>query len=77
MGWLGWVGRVSYSWYLWQQPFVVTRWAGWGVLHSFPVDVVVSLALAVLSQRFVERPFLRLKDRLAMGVRAPQAASQA
>jgi len=62
----GWVGRISYSWYLWQQLFVVSDPPA-PLLRTFPFDVAVSLLLAVISYRFIERPFLRLKDRAPKG----------
>jgi peptidoglycan/LPS O-acetylase OafA/YrhL len=55
------IGRVSYAWYLWHWPVLLLG----GVLISLtnPVHrlglVVVSLALAVLSYRFVEAPIRR------------------
>jgi peptidoglycan/LPS O-acetylase OafA/YrhL len=61
---LRWVGRLSYSWYLWQQIFLVTREPSWGPLRRFPVDVIASIAAALVSFYVVERPFLRWKSRL-------------
>lgn len=58
-----WVGRLSYSLYLWQQLFTIQRFPSWGGLRSFPFNIVVSLLFAVGSYFLVERPFLRLKDR--------------
>jgi peptidoglycan/LPS O-acetylase OafA/YrhL len=62
-----WVGRVSYSWYLWQQLFTAVAYPRWGGLRSFPLNIAASLGLAVASQRFIERPFLQLKERFAHG----------
>lgn len=61
----GWLGKVSYSWYLWQQLFVVFDPSVHSLLRRFPVDVAMSLLLAVVSYRWVERPFLELRDRVA------------
>jgi peptidoglycan/LPS O-acetylase OafA/YrhL len=59
------LGRVSYAWYLWHWPILVIarRWrlgdpdiradAGW---------VLMALALAILTTRFIERPFRRRTD---------------
>ena len=55
---LMWLGRVSYPWYLWHWPLmvlgavVVPGLGAWGKLAC----ALVGLALAVLTQRFVERP---------------------
>ncbi len=59
-----WFGRISYSWYLWQQLFTVFPTPTWLGLRIFPLNVATSLLLAVLSYRFVERPFLRLREHL-------------
>jgi len=58
------IGRLSYSIYLWQQIFLVTREPSWGPLRVFPLNLVMCAALAVASYVFVERPFLRLKARV-------------
>jgi peptidoglycan/LPS O-acetylase OafA/YrhL len=57
------VGRISYSLYLWQQPFLVIRQPSWGGLRTFPIDVGVAIVLAVFSYYAIERPFLALKAR--------------
>jgi len=59
-----WFGRISYSWYLWQQLFTVFSKPAWLGLRTFPFNVATSLLVAVISYRFVERPFLRMRDRL-------------
>jgi peptidoglycan/LPS O-acetylase OafA/YrhL len=55
------LGVVSYSLYLWQQPFfdysVRGTWIG-----STPVALTGALLCAELSHRLVERPALRLRD---------------
>ena len=56
------VGTLSYSLYLWQQPWVVMM-GGHGLLQTFPINVALACACAVLSYTLIERPFLRLKDR--------------
>lgn len=57
---LTWVGDVSYSLYLWHWPVIVLALALWGPTLGRvdgPLVIVVSLVLAGLSERFVERPF--------------------
>ena len=58
----GWLGRVSYSWYLWQQLFAVFDHPARSKLHTFPLNIGASLLLAIISYYWIESPFLRLKD---------------
>ncbi|MBL0159485.1 MAG: acyltransferase [Bryobacterales bacterium] len=59
---LRFVGVLSYSLYLWQQIFLNRHSTSW--IAAFPMNLVFALALAVSSYYFVERPFLRLKEKL-------------
>jgi hypothetical protein len=59
--WLRWLGRLSYSWYLWHWPLV-----GVGALIDWEISVTgriawsaVALALAWLTHRLVEEPVRR------------------
>jgi len=54
------VGTISFSLYLWQQPFANPRLP---VPHGFPLGIVWALMAATASYFLVEKPFLRLKDR--------------
>jgi peptidoglycan/LPS O-acetylase OafA/YrhL len=71
-----WVGLLSYSLYLWQQPFIGTQMdEAW---TRPPWDILGFILLAHLSYLAVERPMLRLKDRLAAnGVPAPRPSPSA
>lgn len=53
------LGALSYSLYLWQQPFFERS-----VGASFPVYILGPLLLAELSYRVVEQPMLRLRARM-------------
>jgi peptidoglycan/LPS O-acetylase OafA/YrhL len=69
---LRWLGRISYSLYLWQQLFLV--WDGFEVdglrwVQRFPVSVLAALVVATLSHRFIERPTIAIGRRLASRVR--------
>lgn len=77
---LRWLGRISYSLYLWQQLFLV--WDGFGssqlgFVQRFPISVLCAVACAVLSYRFVEQPTIRLGRRWAARVRHRQQAGTA
>ena len=63
---IAWVGRLSYSLYIWQTFF--THSLNIQVFHSdawwinFPTSWLWILAAAVLSHYAIERPALRLRD---------------
>lgn len=70
-GWLGrclespplrWVGRLSYSLYLWQQLFFSQYHHG--TLQRFPANLLCVLAAACGSYYFVEKPCIRWGRRL-------------
>jgi peptidoglycan/LPS O-acetylase OafA/YrhL len=56
------VGVMSYSLYLWQQPFL--HRASSAALTAFPLNIIVAVALALASFYLVERPSLRLRRRI-------------
>jgi len=72
-GWLRWLGRRSYSIYIWQQLFVTAKTPDWGWVRMFPVDLVFAFAAGLASYHLVELPCLRLKSR--WGGRRPTALS--
>jgi peptidoglycan/LPS O-acetylase OafA/YrhL len=57
-----WVGLLSYSLYVWQQPFSDPGGHAWW--QGVPVGLGLAVGCAVLSRYLVERPFLVVKDRL-------------
>ena len=52
------VGVLSYSIYLWQQPFLNRTSHEWWA--EFPMNVVLAVVAGTISYWIVERPFLRL-----------------
>jgi len=54
------IGRLSYSIYLWQEIFFSPRLKP---LSDFPLNLLYILIVANLSYFFVEKPFLRLKTK--------------
>jgi peptidoglycan/LPS O-acetylase OafA/YrhL len=63
---LRWVGRISYSLYLWQQLFMTQHFApaesiGWVYRHG--LDWPMTFLCAALSYYLLERPFIRLGHR--------------
>ena len=59
---LVYVGWLSYSLYLWQQPFL--NRTGTSSVTAFPLNLGIACALALASYYLVERPSLRLRRRL-------------
>lgn len=57
---VAWLGRVSYSLYLWQELFCSNPTLHLGFLLALP-----ALACASLSYYIVEQPMLRLRDKIA------------
>jgi peptidoglycan/LPS O-acetylase OafA/YrhL len=62
---LVWVGRLSYSLYLWQQPFLNPHSDAW--MCRWPVNLFLALGLALASFALVERPLLSLRERRGWG----------
>ncbi len=58
---LVWIGVLSYSLYLWQQPFVNRTHDSW--YTAFPQSWIFALAAACASYYLVERPILRWRAR--------------
>jgi len=57
-----WIGTLSYSLYLWQEPFVNRAATGWW--EAFPANLAFALGAAILSHYLVERPVLRVGRRM-------------
>lgn len=62
-----WLGRISYSLYLWQQLFLV--WSEFQsprltLVQTFPVNIVCAVACATASYYVVERPMIKVGRRL-------------
>lgn len=58
---LVYLGRISYSVYLWQQVFLLPQ--NTTFVGKFPINIVCALAVGWLSYQFIELPFIRIKDK--------------
>ena len=56
------LGGLSYSLYLWQQPFLQRTSAS--PLCRFPLNIILAIVAALLSYYCIERPGLRLRRHL-------------
>jgi peptidoglycan/LPS O-acetylase OafA/YrhL len=65
------VGVLSYSLYLWQQPFLDRH--SQAAFAAFPLNVVLAVGAALASYFLVERLFLGLRRRLERRARSPSA----
>ena len=65
------IGVLSYSLYLWQQVFFVPWKDHWAV-QQFPLNIVCTLAAAVTSYYFIEKPFLYWKQKFVPPVATAQ-----
>lgn len=57
---MNYIGILSYSIYIWQQMFFSEHL---GVLSDFPLNILYIFLAAILSYHFIEKPFLKLKDK--------------
>jgi peptidoglycan/LPS O-acetylase OafA/YrhL len=73
-----WMGKRSYAIYLWHVPLIeLGRLRGLSASAAALVGVSATIMLSEASYRWVERPFLRLKDRLhPRGQRSPAGDHQ-
>jgi peptidoglycan/LPS O-acetylase OafA/YrhL len=61
-----WIGKLSYSLYIWQQLFTGFAWIcrPFGFLNQFPVNIVSIFAISCLSYYLLERPMIRVGHAL-------------
>lgn len=72
---VAWLGRLSYSLYLWQQVFAPSLLGGTGAwFREYPINVGLTLGCAGASYYLVERPLFALRHRLQQTV-TPLAGS--
>lgn len=77
------VGRLSYSLYLWHVPVywllenLTNPTTTWSPAAQIALRIALSLMFALISRRYVELPFLRLKERSAKPVQPRIADSGA
>ena len=73
-----WLGRLSYSLYLWQQLFLVwnqNRVPGLALLQIFPYNLLAVLCCATLSMLLIENPLIAIGHRVAGRIRRPSTVS--
>jgi peptidoglycan/LPS O-acetylase OafA/YrhL len=62
-----WIGRISYSLYLWQEMFLIPLWVPkpFGVLQQWPLNIFMVMMCACASYYVIEKPLNRLGHKLA------------
>lgn len=60
-----WIGTLSYSLYLWQEPFLNSWVQDW--YASFPLNIALTFICAVISYDMIERPFLNMRRHFRTG----------
>jgi peptidoglycan/LPS O-acetylase OafA/YrhL len=72
---LRWVGRISYSLYLWQQLFLIptTSSRPLGRLHDLPLAWLAAFSCALASYHLIERPAMSLGQRISVRRRPGRA----
>ncbi len=74
---LQWVGRCSFSLYLWQQLFTAPPEYYRGVVFStFPLNLLCLFAIAAFSYDFIERPFNQMGHRVSARFMPPAGGLQ-
>ena len=59
-----WIGTLSYSLYLWQQPLLNRHSDAFA--NRFPINLIGAFVLGSLSYYLIEKPVLRLRSRLKL-----------
>jgi len=62
-----WIGRISYSLYLWQQLFLIPSWEPkpFGIIQQWPLNIVFVMLCACTSYYVLEKPLVRVGHKLA------------
>ena len=71
---MNYLGKLSYSLYIWQQLFFSSTIGLWGL---FPLNIVCIVAVSVFSYHLIEKPFLKIKSRYEVKNAAPRLARRA
>ena len=73
---IAWIGRLSYSLYLWQMVFFLDTGSGAAAWwQRFPVNLCLAMVAAVLSYYFVERSTQRMGRRVSQRISGSSATS--
>ncbi len=60
---LSYIGKISYGLYVYQGLFLRTSPGGTLYIQQFPLNIILTASLAILSYHFIEKNVLRLKEK--------------
>jgi peptidoglycan/LPS O-acetylase OafA/YrhL len=70
LGPICWIGRMSYSLYIWQELFLTpVRGRPLGLLNTFPFNIVATFIMAALSFYLLEVPMIKMGYKLTVAQR--------
>jgi peptidoglycan/LPS O-acetylase OafA/YrhL len=67
-----WLGRMSYSIYIWQMLFFVQGVRDMPILQSFPIAIVATMVCAYVSYQWIEKPMIALGHKISKRLSQPQ-----
>jgi peptidoglycan/LPS O-acetylase OafA/YrhL len=70
---LQWIGKISYSLYIWQMMFLVPADRPMPLIQSFPTAFILTFGCAIASYLLIERSCIRFGHFLANRSAATQA----
>lgn len=62
---ISYIGKISYGIYVYQGLFLRTGPSGKLLIQSFPINIILTMAVAILSYEFIEKPILKYKSRFS------------
>jgi len=63
------IGRMSYSLYVWQMPFLVPDQRELGIVQNFPLAILAIVVAASISFWLVEKPMIKIGHSLSNRVK--------
>ena len=71
---LRWIGKLSFSLYLWQQLFLTPnadRFLALGHLQIWPWNIIAAFLCAIISYYVIEKPFIKIGHSIASSIKSP------
>ena len=65
---LRYIGKISYGLYLYQGIFLRTGPGGILTIQQFPLDIILTFIVAIISYELLEKPILRYKNNFKVKV---------